>query len=1038
MTYLGKNAFIKDITREIKNTYDRFLGIFVIIALGVSFFAGIGSTGTRMKTAQNDYFVAQNLMDIRVVSTMGLNKNDIAAIEGTEGVLSVYPSFNIDALVSNNGNTLLLKVHSIDINLDIKKRVNEPSLISGRMPETVNEAVVEPALLKKLNIELGDTITLESGKKKDIRDSLKNQRYKIVGTVNSPYYISTERGTGGIGSGKIDCFIMIPQENFYQKVYSEAFLTVVGAKDIMCFSEEYMAVIDKVTDRLKELEPVRAKERAAEMTQKAYENINSSQNRLLTKQAEAEAAFGETEAALEAYKAQIESAAAELSQARGKAVQGLRDLTNIREKLCSGLLETEVGLDTINDAKIELKKNITELDTAITVYKNGSAEYEAVYAARERLYESLNEIDTTEWDLERQREYLVDSIRETDAGKKELEASLLSITESEKQITENRLGYAESFMEFEEAKKSSVQEIEEAKKALLQAREQLNDISEPEWYVLDRESNAGFLAYREDTDKIEAIGRIFPLFFFIVAALICLTTMTRLVEERRTEIGTLKALGYGNLQIQSKYIIYAAIPTLLGGLAGGYAGMLVFPDIIITAYKNLYNIPGGRIVLNYSLWAIGILLGVFSTITAAVSTCSNEMRETPANLLRPKTPKLGKKTIFESFTLLWRSLTFIQKVTVRNIVRYKKRFFMTVSGIGGCTALLLAGFGIKNSIAGLIDKQFNRVLAYDMKVTFEDSAGIKDIEGVYGLLSVNPVIRGSAASHEKLIDACKSDGRPEKVTLIVPEETEELNRYIGLRERASQTPLYVRENGVIINEKLSVLLGISVGEEITLKDGDDKLIKIKISGICENYFNNFVFMHKDTYKELFGEEPHYNSVYTLLDSGATSLETASLANSILDKKKVSSVNFMESQQRQLDGVISSLNTVVIVIVVCAGALAFVVLYNLTNINISERIRELATIEVLGFRDKEVEAYVYRENVILTVVGILIGYILGYLLHLYIIRSVESRLMMFSREIWLSSYLYAMLITFGFSFGVNKITSIKLKKINMVEALKSVE
>lgn len=1064
------NAFNKDIFREIKNTLDRFFGIFAIIALGVSFFVGIGSTGTRMKVVEDKYLDEQNLMDIRLVSNYGLNKNDITAISKVEGVQSVYPSYTIDAHVQNKDNSLILKVYSFDVD----NQVNKPYLISGTLPKKGNETVVENALLQKLGVQIGDIITLDSGKKVDIRNNLKTKNFKIVGTIKSPYYISTERGNGTIGNGKIDCYILIPKENFLQKVYSEAFIVVESAMQLFCFSDEYEKAIDDVVSRLEALELTRVKERAREMTSTAFENVNKQRKIVEDKKQESLILFSETEEQYLSAQSQADQSVYSLNEYKIKINTNLDQIKFLEKTLKTALSDVEVGLTTLMDRKLDLQENQIKLNESKVlleekdlILKENEQLVTSLYPIdSSMLNESLNEIeigkseiskskmdldtlhkqieenliiiDSSIIDLEVQHSSIINSISDITKTKLQLESSLQSIYVSENNLSENKLLLSKNIDSFYELKNKTIEELEQSEKVLRDKIDILNDIEEPDWYILDRETNVGFLSYREDADKIQAIGRVFPLFFFLVAALICLTTMTRLVEERRIEIGTLKSLGYSSTKILSKYVIYATIPTLLGGIFGGYIGMIVYPNVIITAYNNLYTIPKSDLLLDYPLWLIGILIGVLTTASAAIYTCISELKENPAHLLRPKSPKIGKKTIIESFTFFWSRLSFSKKVTVRNILRNKKRFFMTTFGIGGCTALLLTGFGIKNSVSDLATKQFGQIFTYDLKTTFTDNVQKKDITYVMNKLATNPTAKESIILREKSMDAEIPTGSTEKFTLIVPKYTDNFNKFIKLQERLTKKPIILEDTSVVINEKLAFLLNAGIGDQITLKDGNEITVKVKITDICENYFMNYIYINEVCYENLFKKIVDYNVIYTLLNKNVSPNESSSLSNEILDKKNVSTVTFLKSSKDQFAGTVDSLNTVIVVLVISAGALAFTVLYNLTNINISERIRELATIEVLGFRDKEVEAYIYRENVVLTVTGTLLGLFLGYLLHLYIILTVESRLIMFSRSIWFSSYLYATIITAIFSFGVNKLTSKKLKTIDMVEALKSVE
>lgn len=874
-----RNAFDKDVYREIRNTAGRFMGIFAIVALGVSFYCGIGATGYDMKVTGDSYFIEQNLMDIRVVSSYGLNKKDIEAIGGVSGIREISPAYNIDAQVLANGNATILKVHGIDFTVDENKRINNPLLREGRMPTKSSEAVVESNFLRLTGYEIGDTIRLESGKKRDIRNSLKTDLFTIVGIVRSPYYISHERGNGSIGSGEIDCYIIIPQENFTDELYSEAFITVAGANEVLSSGKQYEEMVDKVIKDIEAVGELRTNERFKQATVMSYAKLNEAEKELRNNLNNAYAQYGES--------------------------------NEITESLESALAETE------------------------------------------------------------------------------------------------------------------------------KSRQKLDDLDEPKWYVLDRDSNAGYAGFSGDADKIEAIGNVFPLIFFLVAALVSLTTMTRLVEERRTEIGTLKSLGYDNFKIMSKYIIYAVAPTLLGGLLGGYAGMQLFPTVIINAYNTMYTMPVPITPVSFPYWAKGISIAVACTTIAAVFACLNELRATPANLMRPKSPKSGKRTVIERIKPLWASLSFTQKVTVRNILRYKKRFFMTVIGIAGCTALLMTGFGLRDSISDIVGKQFGDIYNYNMTVNFSDGAKNSNVSNVMKTLNASSAVDRSLIVRQKSMDAGIDEKADTAVTLVVPDDTQRFGDFIELRDKTTHEPIEISDGGVVVTTKLAKNFNLKKGDFIYIKDGDDKIAKTRVTDITEHYFLHSVYMSASTYKALFDEDVEYNAIFSVLANDDES-EHNKLANSILDKKAVTSVFFNRTTVNTFNNVIKSLNFVVFVLIVSAGALAFVVLLNLTNININERIRELATIEVLGFYDREVSDYVFRENFALTAIGIALGFVLGVMLHSYIMTTVETDNMMFGNQIKAPSYLYSMLLTAFFAWCVNMFLSGKLKKINMVEALKSME
>ena len=525
--------------------------------------------------------------------------------------------------------------------------------------------------------------------------------------------------------------------------------------------------------------------------------------------------------------------------------------------------------------------------------------------------------------------------------------------------------------------------------------------------------------------------------FFLVAALISLTTMTRMVEEQRTLIGTFKALGYGRYSIAGKYIGYALLATLSGSITGVLIGEKILPYIIITAYGIMYQ-HMGVVVIPYN-WYYGLIAtfaALACTLVATVFSCFKELREQAAELMRPPTPKQGKRVILEKVPFIWKRLNFIWKATVRNLIRYKKRFFMTVFGIGGCMALLLVGFGLKDSIFDIAVLQYGEIELYDGNVILNDDATKAEKTESCDKLASDPAVENTAINLLQQIDVIQGKNKKE-VYLSVPKDEKEFSRFVVFQNRITKERYQLQDDGIILTEKMAKMLEVEVGDSITIKDDVKGELQVKITNICENYMGHYLYMTEKLYKQLYGKTPDYNSVYYgMKDEKMADLEK--VGESILDTKGALSVSYTNNMKAQVDDMLSSLDVVLIVLVISAGMLAFVVLYNLNNINITERQRELATLKVLGFYDKEVCAYVYRENIILTAVGALAGILMGKILHQFVIVTVEIDSVMFGRNIDLSSFVYGFLITMGFSLFVNGVMYFKLKKIDMVESLKSVE
>ena len=560
-----------------------------------------------------------------------------------------------------------------------------------------------------------------------------------------------------------------------------------------------------------------------------------------------------------------------------------------------------------------------------------------------------------------------------------------------------------------------------------------------EWlFWTDRTAIAGYTTLKDDSARVDAISTVFPAFFFLVAALVSLTTMTRMVDEERTQIGSLKSLGYARSSIAVKYTNYAAIASTLGGLVGLLIGFQLFPRVIYNAYLIIYRLPPMHPPFRPGLAWVTLTVAVICTTAAALFAILSSLHATPATLLRPKAPRIGKRVLIEKIPFIWNHMDFIKKVTARNILRYKKRFLMTVVGIAGCTALILSGFGLKNSVTGLVDKQFGDIMLYDLQIMLYSPIDDPYADATYAWLSSSPDIKRVTPLFAQDVDVKSSkSGDAFGATLMVPTETDKFDQYVRFYDRTAKKSLTLTDSGVIISEKLARMKQVGVGGTITLEGAGQKEIQVTVTGICENYTFHYVYMTPALFADLYGYEAPVNAAFALLeDSSEEAIEA--FREELSDQENIAGTIFISLVKEDLSNVFVSLDYVIAVLILSAFALAVVVLYNLTNININERVREIATIKVLGFYDMEVSAYVFRENAIITILGAGLGLVLGTILHFYIIETAEIDSMMFQREILTSSYLVSFGLTVLFSLLVNIIMHFYLRRISMVESLKSVE
>lgn len=821
-------ALRKDAFKEIINTRKRFLSILLIVLLGVGFFAGIRAVSPDMKKTADMYFDENKMMDIEVISTMGLTDDDVKEIQDLQDVKIVEGTYSKDVLTKVDEEEVVLKIHTLSDNINCVK------LQQGEMPKNEEECVVEESFLNSTNKKIGDTIILEA-KDTLAGPNLKNKEIKIVGSIRSPLYISRERGSTKLASGKINYYIYVPQSEIISQIYTEMYVIVKGADKLDTFSDEYEDKIKKVKSDIENI--------AKERTESEYE-------------------------------------------------------------------------------KLKVK---------------------------------------------------------------------------------------------------------------------------PEWYVLDRNQNTGYASYSQDSERIANIGKVFPFVFFVIAALISLTSMTRMVEEQRVQIGTLKALGYTKGKIALKYILYAVLATLIGGIIGMLIGFRILPEIIYNMYAMMYSMKDVVLEFNTGIAITGLGLALICTVGATIIACYKELNLQPASLMRPKSPKAGKRVLLERISWLWSKLKFTQKVTIRNVFRYKKRVSMTIIGILGCTALMVAGFGLRESVSNMIPSQYGEVFLYDMSITLKNEQTSDEIQKYIDEVcniktnDKNNDVTDAMAFNMQAVEILNKETKQD-IQLIVPEKTDVLSDYIVLENRVSKEKYSLSDNGVVITEKLAKLLGIKQGEKITIKNSNDKQAEVEVKGITRNYLMHYMYISPEYYESIFGEKVKYNTILLKEQSEVKKSEESEnkLGEKILENSNISKVTFMSQTKSIFDEVMDNMTFVVWILIISAGLLAFVVLYNLANVNISERIRELATIKVLGFYDKEVYDYVGRETTILTIIGILLGLIAGYFLEMFILKTCELDILMFDTRISIWSYVYSASLTILFTLIVSVVTYFALKKIDMIESLKSVE
>lgn len=724
---------------------------------------------------------------------------------------------------------------------------------------------------------------------------------------------------------------------------------------------------------------------------------------------------------------QYDQAVVQLQQAQQEIAGKEQELINGKNEIANGKQELQQQKQILIQSRQQLESGKQQLDGGRQQLLLGEQQIlmaeQQILAAKNELSSQGGQITIGEMELEKAGKTIAD-------GEKALLEAKNTLQEKEQELEE---GWETYHREAEDAE----EEITDGEQQITDAQAELEKLEMPTWYVLGRDSIQTYVEYEQDTQRIVAIAKVFPVIFFLVAALICLTTMTRMVEENRTQIGTLKALGYGKAAIAGKYLCYALSASLVGSVIGFIAGQLFLPRVVIGAYSILYtNLPIIRtpIYPGYSVGSTVLAVGI--TVLAAGFACYRELEEVPAQLMRPEPPKNGKRILLEKITFIWKHLSFSNKATARNLFRYKKRFFMTILGIGGCMGLLMTGFGLKDSIMVIGEKQFGDIRIYQSAISMESDITMEEKEELMEKIQKDSKVSDYMEAYETSVDVAAND--TEKASyLVVASDPEKFRDFVVLKNRLTKEEFQLDDDGVIITEKLAKLLDVKAGDKIFLKDGETKKLEVEVSHVVENYFFHYVYMTPAVYEKLYGEEPEYTEIFTVNKDNTKDFEQ-DFQKEYMDQPGVLNVSFLSAIHDRIKDMLKSMDTVIYVIVIAAGMLAFVVLYNLNNINISERRRELATLKVLGFYETEVSGYVFRENVVLTVIGAFLGIGFGFVLHRFMILTAEIDIMMFGRNMKPVSIVYSICLTFLFSFFVNLFMHFKLKKLDMVESMKSVE
>lgn len=1096
-----KSGMRKTILREISNSLGRFLAILMIVLLGAGFFTGLRTSTPAMLENANDYLTRSEFFDFRLLSPLGFTKEDVEAFSALDGISTAEGAVFSDVLCVYPGlDEFVIKTHSITEN--VNRLTLSAGRMPKAPDECVvdNKLFDEDAIGTTISISSNnteDTQELFAYRNYTIVGLVNSPLYLNyergttalgTGAVKGFLYLQPE---GFHSEYFYEIYLKLDKtEYIYSDAYDDAVEDVedpVTTLSDQRADRRYHSIVDEaqvqIDDAEQELEDGRASYEQEKANTKrklsdSWAALSNAKNQIDQGRAEVASGWTSLHTQIAEGKQQLQSAREKLDESYQTLTASEAELTAQKQVLSEGEAAYQTSLQTYEEGK-------ATYDAGLKAYKDKLAEFQqweaslgpevseeeraAIEAARMELETTRLTLEATDARLQAAWEQLTASREQLNAGqaawqagREELDAGWkayhegkaeldsaqaqlereesagrqrLNTAETELQQAEQRYqnglsDYQNGVSQADSAFAEAETELSQAEQKLLDAREEIAGIADPTVYILERSSNIGYACFENDASIVEAISTVFPIFFFLVAALVCITTMTRMVDEQRTQIGVLKALGYSRANIIGKYIFYSGSASFLGAVLGVLVGSYVFPKVIWRAYQMMYSFAENEFYFSFPLAAFSVVSYLICSIGATLLACGHELSEVPAQLIRPKAPKNGKRIFLERIPFLWNHLSFLRKVSIRNVFRYKGRMFMMVLGIGGCTALLLTGFGIRDSIQNVVNYQYDEIILYDYAVTFSEDQSDEDRTAF--LNACEDAIDDAAFVREISVDLTVKDA-VKSVYLVVTSDP--IDQFVDLHRDEQQLSL-PGKNEALININLADTFDLKVGDSITVQDSEMREMTLTVSGIFDNYVYNYVYISAETYEDQFGEVPACNTAYLIKNASADIKETTAVIMDAGDD--VGNVTVNQDTRDRVNTMMSSLNYIVLLIIICAGALAFIVLYNLTNINITERLREIATLKVLGFNEMESAVYVFRENLVLTTIGAVVGLGLGKLLHTFVMSQIKIDLMYFDIRIAGISYLYSIALTFVFAVIVAVFMYFKLQKINMSEALKSVE
>ena len=1010
----------------IKTNIKSFISIMILTMLGVGFFIGMKSAVPNLKYTIEYYYNKNNVYDLELSSSVGFTKEDINKLSTITSIKKIEGGIYRDFLIKGNNDDYVLRVHTYN---DKKDTINQLELLKGSLPKKNNEIVIENNLFKAQSYKLGDIIQLKN-------DLLQEENYKIVGVIKSPYYLSNNKGTTNLLSGRVNYYAYINSDSIDLDVYSNLYIKINNINSINDVEEKIKKVGQETFD-------IRFKDTINELKEK----VDNGQNELNQKQTEVTNKINNIESSIQNAELQIISAEKSiptLSEAQVILSNRKNELNKIKNELDNAKIQIDNARTEYNNAKNEYDSAVTELNNVKNELSNTNTDdpeealiiemlKESIKYSEKLLNNSLQKLNDSKRELDaRQYEYDL-TYSEYQKALKLVEANSPEeiIASAKKEVQNNKDLLNQKKEELKVEKQKAYNELEQYQNELNDAKDYLKLISVTSWSINKREDIPSYSAYLSDIKRIERIGDFFPIIFYIVAVLITLTNISRIIENERDTIGLYKALGYKNSKIINDYLLFSIIACVLGCILGIFIGYYFIPRIFYNIYKIIYYLPTFKYLINLKIISVAVIIAIILIAISTYFSVNKTIKEYPATLLRPKQNSKGTKVFLEYIPFIWNNINFTSKVTFRNIFKYPKRFIMTIVGIAGCISLIISGFNLKTSISNIIPLQFEKIFDIDVEIFLKDSLTRNEIHKEKERINNLEEVESSMLSYIKFVKINKTEI---KANLVIPEDSDLLSDFVLLQNNEKKVEL--SSTGAIISKKMADKLNIKKGTIIKLTDTDNNVFDVKISNIVDNYVDNYIYISKEYYNDLLGNFPKYNTIIVRNSNKNYNEEKLSLLFN--ETNNVSYLVYTSTSKIIYNNLMKSLNYIVLLLVTSAVILAFIVLYNLNSLNIEERKREIATIKVLGFYKKETYKYIENEVKILTLIGIIIGIIIGYFISNSLIKSCELDNLMYDYSINYYNYLYSVIITVVFMIITSIIGRKNISKINMVESLKKVE